>query len=366
MYPCSANVPRLLTACVGYNLSSSSTSIQYPYNSDSLNPFSMADFAPPKREPFLPRQSPANPPQSPPPPKLPPGWKAVWNAQYKEYFFINLHTKASQWDLPTAPADSGASDLPPSGPPPGYGSGPSHDYPARQENRRRARRIPPTTRSWPVSSRPRKTPAPGLPRPGPASSSDRGAADTHHYANDPRYDGPPPGYTPPQAEPRHDYPSAPFPQPQGPFLSPQGPPGTYVDPLGPPPPADPQQRKGLLGKLFRPHSRPTSPGRPQGQPGYVPPQGPPPGANYYNPGPYVHPPQAGMMGPQQQPGRRPGLGTAGAAALQVLAVGCLGACCLGEALELRTSSRYWGGGGGGWGRRRWWEMGWGRWELWRV
>lgn len=44
------------------------------------------------------------PPSGPPPPKVPEGWKAVWNDQYKEWFYVNLHTKQSQWDKPTAPA----------------------------------------------------------------------------------------------------------------------------------------------------------------------------------------------------------------------------------------------------------------------
>ena len=25
------------------------------------------------------------------------GWKAVWNNQYNEWFYVNIHTKASQW-----------------------------------------------------------------------------------------------------------------------------------------------------------------------------------------------------------------------------------------------------------------------------
>lgn len=59
----------------------------------------MADFAPPS---------------GPPPPKVPEGWKAVWNDQYKEWFYVNLHTKQSQWDKPVAPATvSGDSAGPP-------------------------------------------------------------------------------------------------------------------------------------------------------------------------------------------------------------------------------------------------------------
>ena len=65
----------------------------------------MADFAPPT---------------GPPPPRVPDGWKAVWNAQYQEYFYVNMYTKASQWDPPTEPAHHGEE----SGPP-GYSSGPN-------------------------------------------------------------------------------------------------------------------------------------------------------------------------------------------------------------------------------------------------
>jgi len=43
------------------------------------------------------------PPTGPPPPKLPEGWKAVWNDQYSEWFFVNIYTKKSQWDKPTEP-----------------------------------------------------------------------------------------------------------------------------------------------------------------------------------------------------------------------------------------------------------------------
>ncbi|KFX90576.1 hypothetical protein O988_08126, partial [Pseudogymnoascus sp. VKM F-3808] len=41
-------------------------------------------------------------PAGPPPPKVPEGWKAQWNEQYKEWFYVNLYTKKSQWDKPTA------------------------------------------------------------------------------------------------------------------------------------------------------------------------------------------------------------------------------------------------------------------------
>ncbi|KAF2854970.1 hypothetical protein T440DRAFT_199499 [Plenodomus tracheiphilus IPT5] len=66
----------------------------------------MADFAPPP---------------GPPPPKVPEGWKAVWNPQYSEWFFVNIYTKQSQWDKPTEPVYP-PGEAPPHGAPPGYGS----------------------------------------------------------------------------------------------------------------------------------------------------------------------------------------------------------------------------------------------------
>ncbi|KAF1926546.1 uncharacterized protein M421DRAFT_209513 [Didymella exigua CBS 183.55] len=65
----------------------------------------MADFAPPP---------------GPPPPKVPEGWKAVWNDQYHEWFFVNLYTKQSSWEKPTEPVYP-PGEAPPSGAPPSYG-----------------------------------------------------------------------------------------------------------------------------------------------------------------------------------------------------------------------------------------------------
>ncbi|KAF4969395.1 hypothetical protein FSARC_3377 [Fusarium sarcochroum] len=70
----------------------------------------MADFAPPVGPP---------PPKAP---EVPAGWAVRWNDQYKEWFYVNIYTKQSQWDKPTSPvfpADDGA----PGGPPPGYQQG---------------------------------------------------------------------------------------------------------------------------------------------------------------------------------------------------------------------------------------------------
>ncbi|RDA93785.1 hypothetical protein CP533_0231 [Ophiocordyceps camponoti-saundersi (nom. inval.)] len=69
------------------------------------------------------------PPMGPPPPKapeVPAGWVARWNDQYKEWFYVNVYTKKSQWEKPTAPVFP-ASENGPDDPPPGYepGSGPA-------------------------------------------------------------------------------------------------------------------------------------------------------------------------------------------------------------------------------------------------
>ncbi|CAG8976319.1 hypothetical protein HYALB_00005725 [Hymenoscyphus albidus] len=62
------------------------------------------------------------PPSGPPPPKVPEGYKAVWNDQYKEWFYVNIYTKKSQWDQPTSPVYPEGESAPP-GPPPGYSGG---------------------------------------------------------------------------------------------------------------------------------------------------------------------------------------------------------------------------------------------------
>ena len=49
----------------------------------------------------------------------PTGWKAVWNSQYNEWFYVNIRTKQSQWEKPTEP-DYGSGDASPLGAPPGY------------------------------------------------------------------------------------------------------------------------------------------------------------------------------------------------------------------------------------------------------
>ncbi|KAK8054873.1 hypothetical protein PG993_000100 [Apiospora rasikravindrae] len=57
------------------------------------------------------------PPAGPPPPVVPEGWTSRWNEQYQAWFYVNLHTKKSQWDKPTSPAEDPNAAVP-SGPSP--------------------------------------------------------------------------------------------------------------------------------------------------------------------------------------------------------------------------------------------------------
>ncbi|KAF8848894.1 hypothetical protein BDZ45DRAFT_680914 [Acephala macrosclerotiorum] len=91
-------------------------------------------------------------PPGPPPPKVPEGWKAQWNDQYKEWFYVNIYTKKSQWDKPTEPIYPPPGDGAPAGPPPGYrGDGsqaasdtkhnPYDSYPGTESDEALARRL---------------------------------------------------------------------------------------------------------------------------------------------------------------------------------------------------------------------------------
>ncbi|KAI5852229.1 hypothetical protein BZA05DRAFT_397248 [Tricharina praecox] len=46
----------------------------------------------------------APPPPGPPPPSLPEGWLAKWDDNYRQYYYVNLYTKKSQWEIPTVAA----------------------------------------------------------------------------------------------------------------------------------------------------------------------------------------------------------------------------------------------------------------------
>lgn len=61
-------------------------------------------------------------------PQVPEGWAVRWNDEYKEWFYVNVYTKKSQWDKPTHPVYAGGA---PSDAPPSYQSS-SAELPARE------------------------------------------------------------------------------------------------------------------------------------------------------------------------------------------------------------------------------------------
>lgn len=63
------------------------------------------------------------------PPPLPAGWIAQWDGASKKYYFVQLATGVSQWDIPTEAAPTGTTPAQPSEHPygtPGGGGGGGH------------------------------------------------------------------------------------------------------------------------------------------------------------------------------------------------------------------------------------------------
>ncbi|KAI9846162.1 MAG: hypothetical protein M1837_004276 [Sclerophora amabilis] len=60
------------------------------------------------------------PPTGAAPPSVPEGWTAQFNEQYQAWFYVNLHTKQSQWEIPTEPALPGPARGVADGAPPSY------------------------------------------------------------------------------------------------------------------------------------------------------------------------------------------------------------------------------------------------------
>jgi len=269
----------------------------------------MADFAPPS---------------GPPPPKVPEGWKAQWNDQYKEWFYVNIYTKKSQWDKPTEPiyAQSGLGDSP-AGPPPGYSSG--------------GRDQPTDTKSNPYDNA-------GVVR-GSSNNIDEDArlAAQLQAEEDARATGTS------SRNAQQDYQNTPMPQQD--YGSQELPPRE-------------KSKGGFFGKLLGKHSSPSSSPQPQyqqqggyGRPGYgMPPQqgygyGGPPPQQYGGYPPQGYPPQGGYGGGyggggyeggyQQQPQKKPGggLGTMGGAALG-LGGGLIGGMLLEDAIQDHDQSEY--------------------------
>lgn len=292
-------------------------------------------------------------PTGPPPPKVPEGYKAVYNDQYHEWFFVNIYTKQSQvrvlslcspftlqptdtphramtkltlhqWEKPTEPVygPPSLSHTPPPGAPPSYNPAGAHvtgpeklgsnnpygGHDNLTEDERLARQLQAEEDAR-------------------GSSSGRGASDGYY--------GPGSGAG---GAPQHSY-----------------------DQQQLPPRPEQSGSRGLLGKLMGKgkHSS-TSP-----QPGYAQPQGYGQQGGYNQPQGYGGAYQGGLYGQQQpygQPGyggggygggypqqqpmymqqqpqkKTGGLGAGGGAALG-LGGGLLGGMMLGEAMD--------GGGGGG-------------------
>lgn len=296
----------------------------------------MADYAPPAGPP---------PPHAP---EVPKGWKAVWNDQYKEWFYVNLNTKQSQWEKPTEPVyppPEGASA--PDGPPAydnassrpvgpekggvsshttgeqlfaggagaaGAGVGASHQ-PDTSADEEFARKLQEEENARSGNSN----------RPG---TGDRGAADSYYNQGGQgqgQYGGGPAPYDPNQV-PQSQNPSSP-------------------DTRG-------KSKGGFLGKLLG--KAKSSSSQPQyAQQGYpqqgYPQQGYPPQQMGYGQQP-GYPPPGGYYGGQQagygRPARKPGMGVGGAAALGV-GGGLLGGALLGSALDGGDGGDYGGDDGGG-------------------
>ncbi|KAF2878419.1 hypothetical protein BDV95DRAFT_557429 [Massariosphaeria phaeospora] len=244
------------------------------------------------------------PPTGPPPPHLPEGWKAVYNQQYSEYFYVNIYTKQSQWEKPTHPVyppGEASEGLPPSYPPPMSG----------------AASTSPSGKGSFGSNNPYATTGPGTAQ---MSEDERLARQLQEQeqANARAHYGEQQGtgntyYNQPQG--------AMNPYPQNQSQNPYPPSNTHEQ----------GKSKGLLGKLLSKAAGSGS--KPHG------------GYGHTAPGGY------GQHGyPQQQMyGRRPGgggMGMGGAAALGV-GGGLLGGAMLGSAMGDDGGGDYGGGDGGG-------------------
>ncbi|KAI4103108.1 MAG: hypothetical protein L6R37_003994 [Teloschistes peruensis] len=141
-------------------------------------------------------------PSGPPPPQVPEGWKAQWNEQYHEWFYVNLHTKVSQWTKPTEPAYPPPSDNAPSGPPPSYTGSGTHQ-PEKQHTQPQT-----TSAANPAESDAAyaaRLQAEENSRTSSGGSHDRGASDSYYGSSGPGYNNSSnsgPGY--PGQQPSYD------------------------------------------------------------------------------------------------------------------------------------------------------------------
>ena len=265
-------------------------------------------------------------------PQVPEGWKAQYNNQYNEWFYVNLHTKQSQWEKPTHPAlPPESSHSPPPGPPPGYGGGRVSPYP---EDKSHLGTNNPYASQHGSSSQQNLGEDERLARQLQAEEDersrvagvDRGQADTYYGAGgagagvpggQQPYGG---GYPPPQQQSPYGGPSG-YPPPQQPNYDQQALP--------------PRQEKkgglsGLLGKLGGKHGASGSHGG-----GYPQQHGYPPQQHGYGGGGFGRPPRRGG-----------GMGPMGAGALG-LGGGLAGGALLGSAMHGGDDGGDYGGDDGG-------------------
>jgi hypothetical protein len=236
-------------------------------------------------------------------------------AEYKEWFFVNIYTKKSQWDKPTEPVyppgenPDGPSDAPPSynhdeaKPVAAEKTGLSTNNPYAMHGAVGASSAQDITEDEKLARK--------LQEEENAKLGNRGESDAYYGAG-PGAAGPP-GY--------------------GPQPGQYGGPSSSYDQALPPRPEEKGKSKGLFGKLLGKSShKPTYAAYPQQQQQYYPPQQPPygyPQQGYYQQGP---------------PGRRPGGGGLGVGTGAALGVG---AGLLGGALIADAATDGFGGDDGG-------------------
>jgi len=284
------------------------------------------------------------PPSGPPPPRVPEGWKAVWNDQYKEWFYVNVHTKQSTWERPTEAAPRAGGDAPPGAPPPSYTTDSKTPANAGTDEKRSLASNNPYAQNAAESDEAiaRRLQEEENKRAGSA----RGASNDY-YSQGQSSAGYAQNYQ--QSGIQGGYPGGPSPGPD------QSQPGL-----------EKQRSGGLFGKLkdklsASPGQRPMSGGyggHPPPQQGYggYPQQGyggyPPQGYGGYPQQGYGGYPQQGYGQPMyaQQPAKKSGLGAGGAAALGV-GGGLLGGMLLADAIndgqEDAYAEGYDDGAGGG-------------------
>lgn len=281
------------------------------------------------------------PPTGPPPPRVPEGWKALWNNQYQEWFYVNIHTKQSTWEKPTQPAYADNHDASPGGAPPGYSAGSNAPRTAGSDVKK------PLDSNNPYSHNVAESDE-ALARRLQEEERSRGASDDYYGSTTNTH-----GQTQQQPGLQGGYPGAPGynSAAQSSLSSSQAGPGTERGKSG-----------GFLGKLKDKLASPQGGNRPMGSGmggGYPQQQGYPQqgyggypqqgyGGGYPQQGYGGGYPQQGYGGggygqpmyAQQQP-RKSGMGAGGAAALGV-GGGLLGGMLLADAFEDNN-----GGGGGG-------------------